>query len=140
MTSNFSTTHYYYLDGTQGSSSAPLVWYVAYATVFDVTSSEKYTTTINSDGIYTSTLNASQIVTGTLSADRIAAGSITSAKLDAASIRSNIINVSYINGLTWCLFQRHHWRLEYQFFPDLQKQRYPVIGRLYYQRKQMEIR
>lgn len=104
-TSNFSTTHYYYLDGTQGSSSAPLVWYVAYATVFDVTSSEKYTTTINSDGIYTSTLNASQIVTGTLSADRIAAGSITSAKLDAASIRSNIINVSYINGLT-CAFSK----------------------------------
>lgn len=102
-TSNFSSTHFYYIDGTQGSSSAPLTWYIAYATVFDVTSTEKYTTTINSDGIYTSTLNASQLVAGTVSADRIAAGSINSSKLDAASIRANIINASYINGLA-CTF------------------------------------
>lgn len=104
-TSNFSSTHFYYIDGTQGSSSAPLAWYIAYATVFDVTSTEKYTTTINSDGIYTSSLNANQLVAGTISADRIAAGSINSSKLDAASIRANIINTSYINGLT-CTFVR----------------------------------
>ena len=104
-TSNFSSTHFYYIDGTQGSSSAPLIWQVAYATVFDLTSSEKYTTTINSDGIYTAGLNAGQISAGTISADRIAAGSINSSKLDAASIRANIINTSYINGLT-CTFVR----------------------------------
>lgn len=104
-TSNFSSTHYYYLDGTQGSSSATVIWYVAYATVFDLTSTEKYTMTIDSNGIYTSTLNASQITAGTISADRIAAGSINSSKLDAASIRANIINASYINGLT-CTFVR----------------------------------
>ena len=104
-TSNFSSTHYYYIDGAQGSSSAPLVWYVAYATVFDLTSSEKYTTTIDSNGIYTASLNAGQITAGTISADRIAAGSINSSKLDAASIRANIINTSYINGLT-CTFVR----------------------------------
>lgn len=102
-TSNFSSTNYFYIDGAQGSSSAPLVWYVAYATVFDLTSCEKYTTTINSDGIYTATLNAGQINAGTISADRIAAGSINSSKLDAASIKANIINTSYINGLT-CTF------------------------------------
>lgn len=104
-TSNFSSTNYFYIDGAQGSSSAPLVWYVAYATVFDLTSCEKYTTTINSDGIYTATLNAGQINAGTISSDRIAAGSINSSKLDAASIKANIINTSYINGLT-CTFVR----------------------------------
>lgn len=97
-TGNFSTTNFFYIEG-----STTLTWYVAYATVFDVTSTEKYTTTIDTNGIYTSTLNASQITAGTISADRIAAGSITSAKLDAASIRANIINAGYINGLT-CTF------------------------------------
>lgn len=99
-TGSFSSTNYFYIEG-----SATLTWYVAYATVFDVTSTEKYTTTIDANGIYTSTLNASQITAGTISADRIAAGSITSAKLDAASIRANIINAGYINGLT-CTFVR----------------------------------
>lgn len=99
-TSSFSSTNFFYIEG-----SATLTWYVAYATVFDVTSTEKYTTTIDANGIYTSTLNANQITAGTISADRIAAGSITSAKLDAASIRANIINAAYINGLT-CAFVR----------------------------------
>ena len=61
-TSNFSTTHYYYLDGTQGTSAAPVVWQVAYATVFDLTSAEKYTTTIDANGIYTGTVKANQVV------------------------------------------------------------------------------
>ena len=88
---------------------------MAYATVFDVTSSERYTTTIDANGIYTGTLTATQvnavsidagsIRTGTLSADRLAAGSINSTKLDAASIKANIINTDYINGLT-CTFVR----------------------------------
>lgn len=104
-TSNFSSTHFFALTGNVGSTSSPVQWWVAYATVFDVTSTEKYTTTIDANGIYTSTLNANQITAGTISADRIAAGSITSAKLDAASIRANIINASYINGLT-CSFVR----------------------------------
>lgn len=99
-TSNFSSTNFFYIEG-----SATLTWYVAYATVFDVTSTEKYTTTIDANGIYTSTLNANQITAGTISADRIAAGSINSTKLDAASIKANIINTSYINGLT-CTFVR----------------------------------
>ena len=34
-TSNFSSTHYFYIDGAQGTASTPLTWYVAYATVFD---------------------------------------------------------------------------------------------------------
>lgn len=61
-TSSFSSTHFYYIDGTQGSSSSPLIWYVAYATVFDLTSTEKYTTTIDSNGVYTGTVKANQVI------------------------------------------------------------------------------
>lgn len=61
-TANFSSTHFFYLDGTQGTSSAPVVWYVAYATVFDLTSTEKYTTTIDANGIYTGTVRANQVI------------------------------------------------------------------------------
>lgn len=99
-TANFSSTNFYYIDG-----NAPLSWDLAYATVFDVTSTEKYTTTIDSHGIYTGTLSANQITAGTISADRIAAGSIHSSKLDVASIKANIINAGYINGLS-CTFDK----------------------------------
>lgn len=61
-TANFSSTHFFYLDGVQGTSSAPVVWYVAYATVFDLTSTEKYTTTIDANGIYTGTVRANQVI------------------------------------------------------------------------------
>lgn len=61
-TANFSTTHYYYLDGTQGTTDAPVVWQIAYATVFDLTSAEKYTTTIDANGVYTGTVNANQVI------------------------------------------------------------------------------
>lgn len=115
-TASFSSTNFFYLTGgAAATAEAPVTWQVAYATVFDVTSSERYTTTIDANGIYTGTLSASQvnavaidagsIRTGTLNADRIAAGSINSSKLDAASIKANIINTDYINGLT-CTFVR----------------------------------
>ena len=61
-TSNFSTTHFYYLDGEQGTADNPLIWYLAYATVFDLTSTEKYTTTIDANGVYTGTVKANQVV------------------------------------------------------------------------------
>lgn len=61
-TSNFSSTNFFYIDGTQGTASSPLVWYVAYATVFDLTSTEKYSTTIDANGIYTGTVRANQMV------------------------------------------------------------------------------
>ena len=61
-TANFSSTHFFYIDGTQGTTSAPVVWYVAYATVFDLTSTEKYTTTIDANGIYTGSVRANQVI------------------------------------------------------------------------------
>ena len=106
----FSSTNFFYLKGgTAATAAEPVVWQVAYATVFDVTASEGYVTTLDAKGIYTGTLTAQQvnavaisaasIKTGTLSADRLAAGSIKADKLDAASIKTNIVNASYINGL-----------------------------------------
>lgn len=99
---SFQPTNYFYLTARE-SVVLPIVWQLAYATVFDVTSAEKYTTTIDANGIYTGTLTAGQITTGFLAADRIAAGSIKAEKLDAASIKATLINTEYINGLS-CTF------------------------------------
>ena len=107
---SFSTVNHFALTGgSTPTSAAPVVWYIAYATVFDVTASEGYITTLDANGIYTGTLttqqvnavaiSAASIKTGTLSADRLAAGSIKADKLDAGSIKTDIINASYINGL-----------------------------------------
>lgn len=100
----FHTTNYFYLTA-DSVATLPIVWQVAYATVFDITACEKYTTTLDADGIYTGSLSAGQITAGTLSADRIAAGSLKAEKLDAASIRTSIINTDYINGLN-CTFTK----------------------------------
>lgn len=124
-TSGFSSTNFFYLDGTQGTTAAPVVWYLAYATVFDVTSTEKYTTTIDANGIYTSTLNANQITAGTINADRIATGSlhgnkitartitasniatgtITATEINTASIQASVVTAGAVNGLT-CTFNK----------------------------------
>lgn len=61
-TSNFSSTNFFYLDGAQGTAAAPVIWHVAYATVFDTTSSERYTTTIDANGVYTGTVRAGQVL------------------------------------------------------------------------------
>ena len=61
-TANFSSTHFYYIDGEQGTADNPLIWYLAYATIFDLTSTEKYTTTIDANGVYTGTVKANQVI------------------------------------------------------------------------------
>ena len=61
-TSGFSSTCFFALTGSVGSSDSPVSWSVAYATVFDVTSAEKYTTTIDANGIYTGTVKAGQVI------------------------------------------------------------------------------
>lgn len=109
-TANFSSTHFFAITGNYN-----VTWYLAYATVFDVTTSERYTTTIDANGIYTATLNANQITAGTIDADRIgaksitadkiAANTITSAQINGDSIKANIINTNYINGLS-CTFTK----------------------------------
>ncbi|MBF0575546.1 hypothetical protein [Dysgonomonas sp. GY617] len=102
-TANFSSTNFFAITGILGTVAIPVEWSLSYATVFDVTSTERYTTTIDSNGIYTGTLIANQITSGTINSDIIAANSITSAKLDATSIKADIINTTYINGLS-CTF------------------------------------
>lgn len=61
-----------------GDFAESVVWCVAYATVFDVTSSDKVTTTIDAHGIYTGTLRADQIIAGTIDATKISADVILS--------------------------------------------------------------
>lgn len=61
-----------------GDFAESVVWYVAYATVFDATSSDKVTTTIDAHGIYTGTLRADQIIAGTIDATKISADVILS--------------------------------------------------------------
>lgn len=95
-TGTFSTTNFFALTDTEvPTAENPVIWEVAYATVFDVTACEKYTTTINEDGIYTGTLRAEQITAGSIKADR----------LDAATLKANIVNAGYINSLE-CSFTK----------------------------------
>lgn len=102
-TENFSTTHFFYINGNVGSTTVPVEWNISFVTVIDITASEKFTTTIDSNGIYTDVLNANQITTGILSADRIGANSISASKLIASEIKASIINTEYINSLS-CTF------------------------------------
>ena len=43
-TGEFSSIGFFYIDGAVGTSSAPVTWYVAYATCFDVTNKSDYST------------------------------------------------------------------------------------------------
>ncbi|NDV80050.1 hypothetical protein [Dysgonomonas sp. 511] len=61
-TANFSSTNYFAITGAVGTTAAPVEWRVAYATVFDNTSTEKYSTTIDANGIYTGTIKANQVM------------------------------------------------------------------------------
>lgn len=73
-----SSIKYDSMDDQMGHSMPKVEWYVAYATVFDATSSDKLTTTIDAHGIYTGTLRADQIVAGTIDATKISADVILS--------------------------------------------------------------
>lgn len=74
-----SINHFALTDPTSTISSVDnIVWYVAYATVFDISSSDKLTTAIDVNGIYTGTLRADQIVTGTISSSLINADELLS--------------------------------------------------------------
>lgn len=66
------------MDDQMGHSMPKVEWCVAYATVYDATSSDKVTTTIDAHGIYTGTLRADQIVAGTIDATKISADVILS--------------------------------------------------------------
>lgn len=76
----FSTINHFALIDSTGfvDTVGSIEWYVAYATVFDISSSDKLTTTIDVNGIYTGTLRADQIVAGTIDATKIDAETIIS--------------------------------------------------------------
>ena len=57
---SFSTTGFFYINGSVGSSSAPVSWYVAYATCFDMTSSSDVATAQSTANTAQSTANAAK--------------------------------------------------------------------------------
>ena len=65
-------------DMQQTTQVADVTWRIAYATVYDATSSDKVTTMIDSHGIYTGTLRADQIVAGTIKSSLINADELLS--------------------------------------------------------------
>lgn len=58
----FSSTCFFAITGSVGTASAPVEWRVAYATVFDQASNERFMTTIDANGIYTGTVKANQVL------------------------------------------------------------------------------
>lgn len=99
-TENFSTTNYYYLSGAVGTADTPLLWQVAYATVFDITASEGYTTTIDANGIYTGTLTAAQVNAVGIDAGSIKTGTIAASRIDVAALKASLITAGNIEALT----------------------------------------
>lgn len=67
-----------YKSGDDGFTFANVTWKIAFATVYDATSSDKTLTTIDKNGIYTGTLRADQIIAGTIDATKIDADTILS--------------------------------------------------------------
>lgn len=59
-TGSFSTIGYFYIDGSAGSSSSPVKWYVAYAGVWDMTNYEDMLPKDEAKDIYTTQLEMSK--------------------------------------------------------------------------------
>lgn len=113
----FSTINFFYLSGgAVGTTSAPVIWNLASATVYDMSQAEVDYKSLadNAQSTANSSVNAlggssfpkltqinsTGIYTGTLTASQITAGTINVARLDAAAIQSGIINTGYIQGLS----------------------------------------
>ena len=96
-TSNFSSTNYFYLDGAQGTAAIPVTWHVAYATVFDTTSSEKYTTTIDANGIYTGTVRAGQVL---IDSALVVGGSSYNGSISVRDAGNNVVATLDRTGIT----------------------------------------
>ena len=79
-TNNSASNLTIYVQDSQGHTNtiSSVVWDIAYASVVDLTSSDKLTTAIDINGIYTGTLRADQIVAGTIDATNIASNTLTS--------------------------------------------------------------
>ena len=79
-TNNSASNLTIYVQDSQGHTNtiSSVVWDIAYASVVDLTSSDKLTTAIDINGIYTGTLRADQIIAGTIDATNIASNTLTS--------------------------------------------------------------
>ncbi len=96
-TANFSSTHFFYINGTQGTTASPLVWHVAYATVFDTTASERYTTTIDASGVYTGTIRAGQVL---IDSALVVGGSSYNGSISVRDAGNNVMATLNRSGIT----------------------------------------
>lgn len=108
-TSNFSSTHFFYVTGTQGTAATPIIWHVAYATVFDTTSSERYTTTIDSNGIYTGTIRAGQVL---IDSALVVGGSSYNGSISVRDASNNVMATLNRSGITAVAGQIGGWHLK----------------------------
>ncbi|PPK98223.1 hypothetical protein CLV26_1221, partial [Parapedobacter indicus] len=111
----FSTTSYFYISGLPGTPSVPVDWFVAYATVFDVTDAELNFKALIDDAdakaqtAQTAYNNLTAQLKGMAYKDIvqladmgttvISGGKLVTTLIDANYIRSNVINAGYINTL-----------------------------------------
>ena len=96
-TANFSSTHFFYINGAQGTTASPLVWHVAYATVFDTTASERYTTTIDASGVYTGTIRAGQVL---IDSALVVGGSSYNGSISVRDAGNNVMATLDRSGIT----------------------------------------
>lgn len=108
-TSTFSSTNFFYLDGATGTTASPVVWHVAYATVFDTTSSEKYTTTIDANGIYTGTVRANQVL---IDSALVVGGSSYNGSISVRDANNNVMTTLNRSGITAVAGQIGGWHIK----------------------------
>ena len=96
-TANFSSTHFFYINGAQGTTASPLAWHVAYATVFDTTASERYTTTIDASGVYTGTIRAGQVL---IDSALVVGGSSYNGSISVRDAGNNVMATLDRSGIT----------------------------------------
>ena len=79
-TNNSASNLTIYVQDSQGHTNtiSSVVWDIAYASVVDLTSSDKLTTAIDINGIYTGTLRADQIVAASADVNTLTAGFVIS--------------------------------------------------------------
>ena len=79
-TNNSASNLTIYVQDSQGHTNtiSSVVWDIAYASVVDLTSSDKLTTAIDINGIYTGTLRADQIIAASADVNTLTAGFVIS--------------------------------------------------------------
>lgn len=113
---NFSSTGFFYIEGSDGSTSNPVTWYVAYAAVYDMTQQNEAESWVINNGtnianwcaqnnktlidgakIYTGSIAALQIASNAITAEKIATGAVTASKISVNSLEAIVAKIGGFN-------------------------------------------